>query len=199
MFLVVELIFLVLIFHILFLFQHLIDQLVVLLVLHLLFVLVYVFFVVLHFRQPLLYQLFFVLFLFVLVFLTAGLAQLLAAFGQLLGRVELFAGGVAPLDLLGQSDLVVLGEQRVLADVGEIEPDEVFLVALNALLRQGAAPCPVLVDGVRLPCLTGAAHPPGPRSRPRRHRPCRMLSRGHDTDAAPVTNPSIRPSTDRLC
>ena len=57
--------------------------------------------------------------------------------------VSFFAGrrsissrrGVAALDLLGEADLVVLGEQRVLPDIGEIEPDEVFLVPLHTLLR----------------------------------------------------------------
>ena len=40
------------------------------------------------------------------------------------------------LDRLGQADLVVLGQQRVLPDVSQVEPYEVFLVALDALLRQ---------------------------------------------------------------
>src|SRR5690606_35835702 len=60
----------------------------------------------------------------------AGGGEVLAA------RVE---GGpclVAGLDGLGEADLVVLGEQRVLPDVGEVEADEVFFVALHALLRQ---------------------------------------------------------------
>ena len=42
--------------------------------------------------------------------------------------------GGAGLDGLGEADLVVLGEQRVLPDVGEVETDEVFLVAFDALL-----------------------------------------------------------------
>ena len=56
----------------------------------------------------------------------------------LLGRRELLAAVVellvrrhAALDRLGEAHLVVLGEQRVLADVGQIEPNEVFLVALD--------------------------------------------------------------------
>ena len=40
---------------------------------------------------------------------------------------------VAGLDGLGEADLVVLGEQRVLPDVGEIETNEVFVVAVDAV------------------------------------------------------------------
>ena len=59
---------------------------------------------------------------------------------EALGGVQLLAGVVAPLDLLRQANLVVLGEQRVLPDVGEVEPDEVFLVPLNSLFRQPINP-----------------------------------------------------------
>ena len=55
--------------------------------------------------------------------------QTLRAGGQLL------AGGVATLDLLGQAYLVVLGEERVLPDVGQVEPNEIFLVALDTFFR----------------------------------------------------------------
>ena len=64
----------------------------------------------------------------------------------------------AALDGLGQPDLVVLGEQRVLPDVGEVEADEIFLVALDALLGQGGLLLSVGVsssDG-RQPRLAGA-------------------------------------------
>ena len=53
---------------------------------------------------------------------------------------QLLARRVALLDLLREADLVVLGEQRVLADVGEIEPDEIFFVALDTLLRHPVTP-----------------------------------------------------------
>ena len=57
--------------------------------------------------------------------------------GETLGRTaELLARSVAILDLLREADFVVLGEQWVLPDVGQIEPDEIFLVALDTLLRQ---------------------------------------------------------------
>ena len=49
---------------------------------------------------------------------------------------QLGAGFVAALDLLGEADLVVLGEQRVLPDIGQIEPNQIFFVALNTFLRQ---------------------------------------------------------------
>ena len=48
--------------------------------------------------------------------------------------VQLGAGFVPRLDGLRQPDLVVLGQERILTDVGEVEADEVFLVALDALL-----------------------------------------------------------------
>ena len=56
------------------------------------------------------------------------------------GGFELGARLVAGLDGLRQPDLVVLGQQRVLTDVGEVETYEVFLVALDALLGHGVAP-----------------------------------------------------------
>src|SRR5260221_5513465 len=54
---------------------------------------------------------------------------------EALAGVQLLAGGVSLFDLLREANLVVLGEQRILPDVGEIEPNQVFLVALNSLLR----------------------------------------------------------------
>src|SRR5262249_18106480 len=56
---------------------------------------------------------------------------------QLAALVELLTRRVAVLDLLRETDLVVLGQQRVLADVGEVEPDDSFLAALEALLGHG--------------------------------------------------------------
>ena len=41
----------------------------------------------------------------------------------------------ALFDHLGEAHLVVLGEQRILADVGEVEADKVLLVALYAIFR----------------------------------------------------------------
>src|SRR5690606_39043136 len=35
---------------------------------------------------------------------------------------------------LGEADLVILGQQRVLTDVGEVEPDQILFVPLNSLL-----------------------------------------------------------------
>jgi hypothetical protein len=50
--------------------------------------------------------------------------------------LEVQARLVPGLDGLGQADLVVLGEQGVLPDVREVEPDEVFLIPLDTLLGQ---------------------------------------------------------------
>ncbi len=66
--------------------------------------------------------------------LTAGAAQLaLASHAELGAGVELGASLVAGFDRLGEADFVVLGEQRVLTDVGEVETDEVFFVPLDTL------------------------------------------------------------------
>src|SRR5262245_40031487 len=57
--------------------------------------------------------------------------------GQTLGRPKQgLARSVAILDGLSEPNFVVLGEQWVLPDVREIEPDEIFLVAVDTLLRQ---------------------------------------------------------------
>ena len=40
------------------------------------------------------------------------------------------------LDGLGQAYLVVLGQQRVLTDVRQVEPDEILVIALDSFLRQ---------------------------------------------------------------
>ena len=54
--------------------------------------------------------------------------------GELLGRrVELLERFLAGLDRLGEPDLVILGQQRVLADVGEVQPDEILVIAVNAI------------------------------------------------------------------
>jgi hypothetical protein len=53
-------------------------------------------------------------------------------------RLQLGAGLVPSLNGLGKPYFVILGEKWVLTDVSEIEPNEIFFVPLNALLRQGA-------------------------------------------------------------
>src|SRR5204863_186006 len=52
----------------------------------------------------------------------------------LAAAVEVQTRVVAGLDGLGEAHLVVLGEQWVLPDVGEVQPDEVFLVPLDTFL-----------------------------------------------------------------
>ena len=67
------------------------------------------------------------------------LAAQLAALGRGhgLGRRSQLVLGVAPgFDGLGQADLVVLGEQGILPDIGQVEPDEILFVTLDALFRQ---------------------------------------------------------------
>ena len=87
-------------------------------------------------------QVFLITMLGVLAF--AGLAAelALAGCGEVLRRVELGNGCLARFDLLGETDLVVLGEQRVLTDVGQIQPDEIFLVAFHAVFRHGVSSIP---------------------------------------------------------
>jgi hypothetical protein len=43
-------------------------------------------------------------------------------------------GDLACFDGLGETNFVILGEEGVLTDVSEVEPDEVFLVAINPIL-----------------------------------------------------------------
>src|SRR5699024_1987845 len=69
--------------------------------------------------------------------LTGGAAQFtLAGRGHALGRgLEFLTSLVAGLDGLSQTYFVVLREQWVLADVGEVQTDEVLLVPLHTILR----------------------------------------------------------------
>jgi hypothetical protein len=65
--------------------------------------------------------------------------------GQPLGALATSSLGFpAGLDGLGQPDLVVLGQQRVLTDVCQIEPYEILVVALNSFLRQDLPNLPSL-------------------------------------------------------
>ncbi len=64
-------------------------------------------------------------------------SRLRAAVRSLPPARELLVRGHACLDGLGQPHLVVFGQQRILADIGQVEADEIFLVALDALLGQG--------------------------------------------------------------
>ena len=41
-----------------------------------------------------------------------------------------------PLDRLGETNLIVLREKGVLANIGEIQPDKIFFVPLDTLFRQ---------------------------------------------------------------
>src|SRR4051794_37482576 len=54
---------------------------------------------------------------------------------QSLRRIQLLARGITLFYLLGQANFVVLGKQRILPDVGEIEPNQILFVPLNSLLR----------------------------------------------------------------
>jgi hypothetical protein len=59
---------------------------------------------------------------------------------------------------LGQANLIVLGQEWVLANIGEIEPDKIFFVPLDTLFRQevlqsdpsGEMPPPWLTTATRL-------------------------------------------------
>ena len=69
--------------------------------------------------------------------MTAAAHLALLRRGQALWRLgHVGLGGPAGLDGLGQADLVVLGQQRVLPDVRQVEPDEVLVVALDSFLGQ---------------------------------------------------------------
>ena len=109
-----------------------------------------------------------------------GAAQLALAAGRdvLAAGLELGAGLVAGLDRLREPDLVVLGQQRVLTDVGEVEADEVFLVALDALLGHRSHLL------VRRLGARGEDHP-GPAAKARPGRGVRI----YDTDLVKGANP----------
>ena len=112
-------------------------------------------------------------------------AQLLLARGrELRGRLELGDRPAALFDRLGETDLVVLGEQGVLADVGQVEPDQVLVVALYAVLGHevgllelvpAAPPPPPNPPHTEVGRhSTGAVNPTGRHSAPRaRRRPPR--------------------------
>ena len=67
-------------------------------------------------------------------------SRFLAAREVLAGRVEFRERLVAGFDRLRQPDLVVLGEQGVLPDVGEVETDEVFVVTIDAIFGHRRLP-----------------------------------------------------------
>jgi len=63
------------------------------------------------------------------------LAQFAFALRVELRRIrELLLGCFAFFDFFGETDFVVFGEENVLADVGEIEPYEIFFVSIDAIL-----------------------------------------------------------------
>ena len=70
--------------------------------------------------------------------------------GELLAAgVELVDRLLAGFDRFREPDLVVLGEQRVLPDVGEVQPDEVFVVALDAIFGHRQLPqCGLTTEAV---------------------------------------------------
>src|SRR5579883_580331 len=83
----------------------------------------------------------------------------LAARQALRSLLELLLGRAASLDGLGKPDLVVLGEQRVLADIGQVEPYEVLVVPLDAFLCQVCRPF-LHYNGTRRPCRPEALAAP---------------------------------------
>jgi len=72
-----------------------------------------------------------------------GLLQFAAAIGRDLRIVLLELGGgfLAAFDRLGQANFVVLGEECVLTDVGEVEPNEIFFVPINPVFRHFVSSC----------------------------------------------------------
>ena len=65
---------------------------------------------------------------------------------RLRGGGDVLAAGVerldrllARLDRLRQPDLVVLGQQRVLTDVGQVQTNEVFVIAFDAIFGHGGS------------------------------------------------------------
>ncbi|MGH8998632.1 MAG: hypothetical protein ACRDY7_04505 [Acidimicrobiia bacterium] len=76
------------------------------------------------------------------------------------GSPQLAAGGVATFDLLGQPDLVVLGQQRILPDVRQVQAYEIFLVPFNSFFCHGV-PFSGFAERARI-CGFTAQHQPPP-------------------------------------
>ena len=55
-----------------------------------------------------------------------------------LGGLDLGLGLATLFDGLGEVDFVVLGQKGVLANVREVEPYEVFIIPVNAILRHAS-------------------------------------------------------------
>ena len=63
-----------------------------------------------------------------LEFTAAGRCEVISPVGQP-------SPGLDPgLDLLGEADLALFSQQRILTDIGEVQADEVFLVSFDPLL-----------------------------------------------------------------
>ena len=104
---------------------------------------------------------------FGLLTLAGGAAQL-----PLLGGRDVGAAGegldrlLGRFDRRGETDLVILGQQPVLPDVGEVETNEVFVIAINAtttILRHGGSF--VTVPRATRGMFSRYGQDPGPRSR----------------------------------
>ncbi len=76
------------------------------------------------------------------LFTSSKVAIQLTTFGwrDFTGLIDLGASFSTLFDRLRESDLVVLGQQRVLADICEIQPDKIFFVPLDTLFRQEDSP-----------------------------------------------------------
>lgn len=85
--------------------------------------------------------------------ITGGAAQLplLRRREPLLVLFNRSAGFHASLDLLRQADLIVLGQQRVLPDIGEIQADEILFVAINSFFSHWFSVSFVLVQPKTVP------------------------------------------------
>ena len=105
------------------------------------------------------------------------------------------AGIPAGLDGLGQPGLVVLGEQRVLPDVRQVEPDEVLVVPFDAFLRQGSAePSRTTWCGSPRPGMTAEpVRPPAATRSPCTHS-VTSASRSLSRQGAPERRPQIVPT-----
>ena len=131
-----------------------------------------------------------------LLALTGGAAQF-----ALLGGGDLLAAGVERLDRLlaafdrfREPDLVVLREQRVLTDIGQIQADQVFVVSFDTIFGHGGswwvgvwyALGETLAISVRLE----PSDPPTNDRSPISHRgsTCRTWRWGYDTDAVKRRN-----------
>ncbi len=101
-----------------------------------------------------------------------------------------FDSGLAGFDLFGESDLIVLGEERVLTDVGQIQADKIFFITVDAILGHWRTSLLRSLPIAFEPETSNRDTDPHDQDDGSRFpRPCR--DSGNDTDLCAITNHKI--------